>query len=51
MTDKVFVEEAAVEFMVGTKNPSRAKLRSFLGQLADDPFNQGDFEEIDALGR
>mgnify|MGYP005854586897 FL=1 len=51
MTYQVFIEEAAVDFIASTRGRKRKMLRTFVHELSSDPFNQGDFTEIDDTGR
>lgn len=51
MKYQVYIEEKAVETIAATRGRKRAALREFVRSLAIDPFNEGDFSELDRIGR
>ena len=54
MTDpsyRVFIEEGALEVLEGIRGLTRSRLRQFIQNLGNDPFEEGDFTETDAAGR
>lgn len=51
MRYKVYIEETAVEMIAATRGTQRNALKEFIRSLASDPFNEGDFFELDSIDR
>lgn len=51
MKYRVYIEEEAVETIAATRGRQRAALMKFVRGLALAPFNEGDFSELDQIGR
>ena len=51
MNYQVYVLESAFETIALIKSIKRKEIREFIRSLSTDPFNQGDFSEVDSIGR
>ena len=51
MNYKVYVLESAFETIALVKSRKRKEIREFIRSLSTNPFNQGDFSEVDSIGR
>lgn len=51
MIYRVFIEESVVGFISTMLGKKRKALQAFVHQLSSDPFDLGDFAEIDDVGR